>query len=123
MITKQQLDMVRLLLDAAAKNIAEQTGLESLKCGRCTYDRAGNFTMKVEGINTGGKSAEAARYERNQHYLELPELGRTFMNKDRTFRIVGLNTTGSKIIAADTATNKQYLFKLEYIQRLAKQAA
>jgi hypothetical protein len=70
-----------------------------LTIGRGTYDTEGNFTIKLEGLKNGAKSAAAQLYDANRISMGLPPLGTPmeFGIGSRTYIIVGINTTGTKI--------------------------
>lgn len=113
----ETLKRVRPEIDAALAEIAKRHGMESLKLGRITYDRAGSFSGKIEGVMDGGASKEAQMYEVLREYEGLPPLGTTFENKQAAFTIIGANRTGSKIIAT-AFTGQRYLFSVDAVRRL-----
>lgn len=95
---KQKLPAIRASIDAALIAVAKEHGLQSLAAGKCTYDPAGNFTFKVDGVVAGGLNREAVAYDQMRELLGLPTLGTTFTYKGETSKIVGLNSTATKVI-------------------------
>ena len=116
MNVKQVVQNLRPEIDAALAEIAKKHGV-NLKCGRCTYDPTGNFTFKLEGVTEGGVTKEGALYNANAKWLGLPELGTVFAYRGQQHTITGMNTTGTKVIVK-RSDNKEFLFKVEGIQRL-----
>lgn len=120
-ITRDLLQAIRPDVDAALAAVAKKHGLASLKSTNCTFDpRSGNFVMKVEGVAKGGKTKEAARYEASRKFDDsLPPLGFVFKNGARSYSIVGMNSTGTKVIAAPLdEPAQQFLFQRDGIKRL-----
>lgn len=127
---KSKLQPIRAAIDAALAGIAKQHGLRSLTCGKCGYDpRAGNFTIKVEGVDGEGITSEGARYNllRDQfrgddgEKFKLPPLDTEFLARDgQTYKVVGLNMTGSKVLCfrVGSTDSGTFLFKPEAVQRL-----
>src|SRR5574341_84581 len=107
-ITPLLLKALREDIDAALKSVAEKHGLESLHAGTASYSpQAGSFHFKLEGLVAGGKTPEAERYEMNMSFLHLPPLGSTVKLKQGEAKIVGLNTTGNKVIVE--TDDKRYI--------------
>lgn len=128
---KSKLNPIRRDMDKALAEIAKRHGLQELKAAKCTYDpRAGNFVIKVEGVDGEGIDKDAARYKEHvQLFGDLPALGTEFQAADDTkYRIVGLNTTGSKVICARVTgvdfafreADQKFLFVPDAVRRLCK---
>lgn len=127
-ITADTCRLLRGKLDAAIATITIE-GL-TLKVGKCTYDRDGNFaTFKLEVAATGDSGVvmtkEAARYEQCASMLNLPKdgLGKTYKLGGIEYKITGINSTLSKLIVERTSDRKTYLFKVEAAARYMKEGA
>jgi hypothetical protein len=123
MITKQQLQKLRVDLDAALAGIANAHNLKSLTMGRCTFDpNAGSFQFKVEGVAAGGSSKDAQYYEMLRMNapqlpaLDSPEATRMFGDKRGT--IVGANSTLSKILIRHEEDGRVFLYKTPMVRQL-----
>lgn len=125
-ITKQLLVAIRPDLDRALAEVASKHGLSSLKSGQCSFDhRSGNFTMKIEGIGEGGVDKDGARYNlalRDRLIDDLPPLGTEFENGGVTYKIVGINSTLSKILVTK-GEGERYLFPTEMLCSMLKRRA
>ncbi len=118
-IDRDLLKAIRPEIDAALKAVAEKFGLDSLKCGNATYDpRANNFTMKLDGIASGGVDKGAARYDSAVRFdTALPPRGAEIATGGRKFKVSGMNTTGSKVTAVGP-DGKTYLLKTDAVKRI-----
>jgi len=119
MNTKQTIEKVRADINAALVDIATRHNLAQLKLApRCTYDAAGAFTFKLEGVVGGGMDKDASRYVDMQQWdSTLPPLNYVLPYGGRKFSIEGCNTTGSKAKAVDLADGKRYLLPMESVRR------
>jgi hypothetical protein len=126
-ITRDALAAIRPDMDAALAAVARKHGLASLKCTNCTFDpSSGNFVMKVEGVAKGGKTKEAARYEQSKQFDDgLPPLGYVFRSGEASYSVIGMNTTGTKVMAErlDAVPARTFLFQREAIKRLFSKSA
>lgn len=115
------LKQVREKLEKVLPELSKEFGV-TLKTGKGTYDPVnGSFTIKVEGIVDGGLSQEASRYNSLKLIMpELPDLESTFSYKGDSYKIVGANSRGSKILATNTTNGKTYLFSTDYIKLMFK---
>jgi hypothetical protein len=109
-------------IGAALDAIAKKHGLQSLKMAGGSI-ASGSFTLKVEGIAAGGKTREAERYELNEKVLKLPPLGHVFQQGAHTYKTVGLNTTGSKVLVSRIPDGKEFSMSVVYIQHLPVEPA
>lgn len=96
---KNLLQQIRVDMNAALAAVAKKHRLSKLAAGNCSYDPAGCFTFKVEGVTGGGLDKDAARYEANRSaWPRLPKVGSVFQSKGaRPCKIVGM-TAGGKVI-------------------------
>jgi hypothetical protein len=118
-LTKDQLRALRADIDAALAPIAAKHQLSSLQAGRCTYTTSGNFTMKVEGVATGGLNKIAADYEGSRQWDKtLPPLGAEFIYGGEEYKIAGCKSRSGKIIATRTRDKKDYVFPRDAVVRL-----
>jgi hypothetical protein len=121
-------DTIRALrpeIEKALAEIAKKHGLKELRTGSASYTDGGSFSIKIDGVIAGGLDKAAGLYvSRDAAFLGLPPLGTEFWNKGVSYKTVGLNTTGSKVIV-ETPTGKRFLFPPEVVKRLtaAKAAA
>jgi hypothetical protein len=99
-LDKDLLRKLRPDIDKALATVASNHGV-TLKTGKCTFDPdSGNFQLAVEGVVKGGLDKEAARYNALRAlHPKLPPLFSEFDHQGKTYRIVGSNTTGTKIVA------------------------
>jgi hypothetical protein len=118
--TKQLMIKLRPEIDAALVLIATKYGLKSLRLGaRGTYTVAGNFTFKLEGVAADGLDKDAERYaSAGARFLGLPPLGTEFRNGPHSYRTVGLNTTGSKVICQRVGSDNRYLYTVDAVKAL-----
>jgi hypothetical protein len=94
---KQMLQQIRIDMNAALEAVAKKHGLNKLAAGNCSYDPAGAFTFKVEGVIGGGLSKDEARYENERSAYGLPPLGAHWTDQSGTNVIEGM-TAGGKVI-------------------------
>lgn len=124
---------IRITLETMTKEIEqvlEVVGKKygyTLKIGNTSYDTEGNFSTKLKGINQkeGAKSPEAIRYEALVEYKKMINepmlpLGSQFVYGVDEYTIVGVNTTGTKILSKSTKNGKIYLFPVNLIEIFAK---
>ena len=113
-----KLTAIRNDMDAALIAIAKKHGLSTLKCGKVVFSDD-NFTMKVEGVEEGGLDADAKRYEVNyKSFLNLPPLGTVVTYLGKQYKVAGMNTTGTSILAVNLANNLRYKVPLKVIQQV-----
>jgi hypothetical protein len=117
-ISKELLRALRVDIDAALADVAKKHGLQQLHAGSCTYDPAGAFTFKLEGVAEGGVDKNGGRYINEYKMLGLPPLGTTFKQRSGMFTIAGL-TGGGKVIAANEQ-GKRYVFDMETVKAIVK---
>lgn len=124
-IDRNLLRAVRASLDAALAGVAEEHGLRSLKSCACTFDpRAGCFTFKVEGVVEGGVDRGGALYEQLRRLRPaLPTRETEFVYEDERYRIVGANTTLTKVLVRRVRDDKGYQFRVGAVERLGAAAA
>lgn len=120
MDVKAQAKALRPLLDAAlAELVKQRPELQAFRSGTCQYDpSAGTISFKVTAEIKGAIGKEASYYEQSRMYdKELPPLGTTFKNGQHTDKIVGMNSTGTKIITERMGGGK-YVWKIGPVKRL-----
>lgn len=120
-ISKEKLTRIRDAMNRAFAEIAKAEGLASFQAGRCTFDRAGGFVWKVEGVEKGGLTREQQRYNalREEVYGDLPLLDTSIpLAHGETGIVRGANSTGSKVIIE--RGGKQYLYVASHIAELAR---
>lgn len=114
MLTKDQLRAINADIDAALAAVANKHGLVSLRTKGTTFDPTGSFTVKVDGMLKGGKTRESSRYEQMLKFRkDLPPLGAQVTLAGRTVEVTGANSTGSKVIARELSTNKEWLYPVD----------
>jgi len=64
-----------------------------------SFDGEGNLTLRIECLKDGAKSADAQRYEGNRIWMGLPPLNTVLKYVGKEFKVVGMNTTGTKVKA------------------------
>lgn len=121
-ITKDQLKALRVSMDAALGQIAQDHGLEFLRTGNCSFDPSGSFTFKVDGLVAGAPRKEQTGYDRSASLYGLPPRGTKFTTRGLEYSIWGMNSTGSKIIC-DAENGKRYLWKTDEVLRILKAGA
>lgn len=123
-LNKDRLRVIRAAIDAALSTVAKDLKLEKLTTGSCTYDRDGSFSFRVEGVDAGGLSKDAKRYKEfvelfdRDAQLPLPALGWEFINGAQRLKVAGMNSTGSKVLAQDLGTDKQYWYKTDSLRTI-----
>lgn len=106
-MNKEMLKAVRADMTAALAAVAAKHGLKSLVATNCTYDPAGAFTFKVEGVTADGVDRNAALYDRERDIFGLPPRGTKFAVRGVTHEIVGM-TSGGKVLTKVAGTSGQY---------------
>ena len=117
MDTRQLLQTLRPEINAALAVIATKHGLKSLHCGNATFSSGGSFVFKLEGVLAGGLDKDAERYANSMAMLKLPPLGTSFSAGGKSYKTVGLNTTGSKVVI-ERADGKRFLQATDVVSRL-----
>lgn len=121
--TKMDLRNIRASLDAALAEVAKKHGLQKLNSAACTFDPHGAFKFSVEGVFAGGLSKEATMYNACRHFENLPPLGTKFALRGESDEIVGMNTTGTKVLTTRVSDGKQYWWKVDVLKNiLARQS-
>jgi len=120
-ITPALLTTLRAEINAALAEVSKRHGL-TLKAAGASYT-ANTFTIKIEGQIEGGLSKEGELYTKMAGPLGLPALGTTFVHSRRTYKMVGLNTTGSKVLCERDGEEKRYLVPTDDCIRLSKAAS
>lgn len=115
-IDKNLLQNLRVDINEAMRAIIEKHGLTSLSAGNCSYTAMGSFTFKLEGVVGDGIDKRAALYDSlRTEYPALPSRGTAFDAGSKSYKIVGANTTGTKIVGE--LGGKTFLFKTSDIVR------
>lgn len=97
-ITKQAMEEFRKDIDAALLAVAQKHGMTNLQAMKGKYDPdRGNFSFTVEGVVAGGMDGKAFLYSLWAKTYEWPEVFSEFEHKGSTYKIIGCNTTKSKI--------------------------
>ena len=106
---KEKLTEIRKSMDAALKQVANETGT-SLKIGNIAYSE-NNFRIKIEGIFGGELSREAEAYDLNREILGLPERGTEIFLNGKQFRTTGYKSRARKndIIIESDPGGKKYV--------------
>lgn len=111
---KDRLPAIRAAMNAALADVAKKLDLSKLEAGHITYDpRAGNFTVKVEGIAAGGVDPEEKRYDDRRQLLNLPARGATFRSGHDRHTIVGMKRGGS--VLTRTKDGRTYRWRADLI--------
>lgn len=114
LIDKDTLQRLRVEMNAALAPIAARHGLAKLNATNCTYDKGGNFTFKVEGLVTGGKSKEAQEYDAiRAFYPKLPALDSMVKLGSAREDYIVRGKRRSTVICERVSNGKSYLFKFE----------
>lgn len=119
---KAKLPAIREAMNKALAEVAKQHGLPSLMATSAKYGAEGYFTFKVEGVLAGGLDKEGAAYEQMQEVLGLPKLGTEFSYHGKNDKIIGLNSTATKVVT-QRADGKKYLWPVESIKRIVGTSA
>lgn len=100
-ITPDMLRALRSDINAALAPLATKYGLTKLAAGNASYS-AGAFTMKLEGLATGGLTKEEQRYDKHRatgwQMQWLPARGAAVLYGGDQFTATGINSTGTKVI-------------------------
>jgi len=116
--TRQLMIALRPEINAVLAPIAKKYGLKALELGRGIYSPSGAFTFKLEGVTAGGIDKDAERYKNSAELLGLPPLGTEFRNSVHNYKIVGINTIGSKVICQRVGSELRYLYTVEIVKAL-----
>jgi hypothetical protein len=116
---KAVLHAIHTDLVAAFATIAAKHNLTKLDLGKITYTDSG-FHAKVEGVFEGGLSKEAQMYQMMQAYpsSNLPPLDTEFDNTNGRYKIIGMNSTRTKVICTHLQKGKNYLFPLDLLRSI-----
>ncbi len=121
-VTRQLLKTLREEIDIALQAVVDTHKLQSLKCGNASFDpTAGTFTFKLEGVTEGSIGKEAALYEANRKFRQLPPLGTKFVSGRNQYEVVGMKRSG-KVLATRVDGNT-YIFDANEVCRLTREAA
>lgn len=110
---KDSLKVLRNDINAALAAVAKKHNLSTLKATSCKYMES-SCEFKLEAVQAGGLTKEAARYVANQVVFGLPPLHTKVTMNHKVYRTVGLNTTGTKVITEDEQ-GKQWLVPLDSV--------
>jgi hypothetical protein len=123
-ISRQNLEILRVAIDAAVKAVGEKHGVD-IKVGKGKYSNAATGTLSIEisTINADGtvetREAQDFRMLANLYGFEPDDLGRTFTSPSdgKTYTITGLRARAAKmpIIGVDQ-NGKAFVFS----ERIAK---
>lgn len=120
---KDQLSAIRASIDVALAAVAKKHKLTSLKCDGIMNYGMTNFSVKIAGVAVGGVSVEADRYKINMARFGLPPLGTEFVSKGVTYKTMGMNSTGTKLMCDRVIDDKTYVFSVEGVKALLALAA
>lgn len=112
-ITKENMVELRKDIDAALLAVAQKHGLQSLQATKGKYDHEnGGFSFNLVGVVSGGLDENASRYKAWAPLYKWPEIFTEFdMNKGH-YKIVGCNTTRSKIFCSREGKVYEFPIKL-----------
>ena len=106
-------------IEAALLQVARKYQLESITAGRWTANISnGSLTVKLEIVEQGGVTPQAAKYNLMRAGLGLPALNSEFIFRSNYYRIIGLNKT-NKVLAVRVSTGKRYRFSVGMVQEAA----
>lgn len=113
------LNAIHTDLVAAFATIAAKHNLTKLNLGKLIYTDSG-FHAKLEGVFEGGLSEEAQMYQMVQSYASsnLPPLDTEFDNTNGRYKIIGMNSTRTKVICTHLQKGKNYLFPLDLLRSI-----
>jgi hypothetical protein len=116
---KSLLNAIHADLLAALSTIAARHNLNKLSLGKITYTDS-DFHVKLEGVFEGGLSKEAQMYQMVQSYASsnLPPLDTEFDNTNGRYKIIGMNSTRTKVICTHLQKGKDYLFPLDLLRSI-----
>lgn len=118
-LDKESMRMLRVAIDQALTTVAKKHGLKSLVAGNATFnDASGSFQFKLEGVTSAGidKAGQLYNLIRSRN-MRLPPLGTSFDQGGGSYKIVGANSTGTKVLA-QMPDGKKYLFRVAGIEAI-----
>lgn len=105
-ISKEQMKAFHKDINTALLAVAQKHGMTSLEAvkGKFTPEK-GNFSFTLQGVVAGGLDERAARYVEAAKLFGWPDIFAEFEYRGKDYKIIGCNTTGSKIFCqTGTAT-------------------
>ena len=118
-IDKTFVKSIRTDIDAALASVEKKFGV-TLRCGNATFDPTGSFKFNLEGTAASGKTKEHARFDRSAQLLGVPKkwkVGDMFEHGRRAFKLVGLNSTGTKLLIDGCFDGKSYQMRVDAFVR------
>lgn len=111
----------RKTIKAVEEELKKHFAEVETKCGvKLNFGRgsftSGNFTVKLEGVFSDGKSKDAELYDNSRVMLGLPPLNTILDLSGKKHRITGVNTTGTKV--KTECQGKFYLVPIAYVKLL-----
>jgi hypothetical protein len=82
-----------------------------------SYDGQENIFLKIEGVKDGSKSIDAQYYETIYIQMGLPPLNTPLKYGEKTYKIVGINKTGTKV-KGENAKGLIYLLPSGIVKQL-----
>ena len=116
--TTDNLGTVReCLAEALAAPVFAGLGI-TVKIGKITYSDK-RFTVSLEALLDGALDADQQRYDQMRQYRieAMPPRGWEFVLRGRKFAVYG-QTRGRKVIATESATGKQYTYRVADIEKI-----
>lgn len=103
-------------IEQALLSVARKYQLKSITAGRTVINvNSGSMAVKLEVVEEGGLTPQAAKYNLLREQLGLPALDTEFIYARNYYRVVGLNKT-NKVLAVRVATGKRYRFSVSMVQ-------
>jgi len=119
MTIKDELRLARIQIEIALRELEKKTDCPyTFSMGNISYDREGNFSVKLEATKRGGVSKSELEYNASKGWLGLPDFGSLFVHQGCTYEITGINRTGTKVIAKQKQNGKGYLFGVDFVKFL-----
>lgn len=127
---KNEIAALRKDIEAALVAVAQKHGLDPIKTGKAVFtDDTVEFKLML--VKTGGKNVEAQRYEDLQRTYEkvhasnpelplYPPLNTELKHGKYHWKVIGCNTTGSKIFVTDMPTGRKLQVHAESIEKIWK---
>lgn len=118
-LTKDQLQDIRLSINAALVAVAKKHSLTTLRAGNCTFNPDGSFRFQLDGTVAGGLDKEASMYEATRKFNEdLPQRGSSFKHQGKTYTITGLKGRKARL----ELDGKTFYISLDFVIKNPKGA-
>lgn len=115
---KREIEKIRREIELVLKEVGERNGMEIKISGGIIYYET-SFKCGIEGVKEGAETEIERAFKRNAKYYKMTsgDLGKKFLFRGRTFKILGWKTRNSKypVVAEEEKSGMKYKFTPEVV--------